>query len=107
MPSWVPAVISGLTLAAITGMCAWLRGFAREMRSEWCAMRTSQRQQLKMSIVRAYEEAAAQGYVKATVLETILRQFEAYQDLDGNSYVATIVEHAKALPIRGELPPHE
>lgn len=107
MLSWLPTVISGLTLAAITGMCAYLRSFAHEMWTQWGAMKTSQRQQLKMSIVRAYEEAVAQGFIRATVLETMLRQFEAYAELDGNSYVATIVEHAKQLPIQGELPPYD
>ncbi len=104
MPVWVNSIISGLTLAAITALAGYVhKGFERQ-RLEFDALKESQRNQLKASIVRSYDEARRQGFVTAAELDTMHRRAESYWQLGGNSYIETIMRHADSMEVRGELP---
>ena len=104
MPAWMNSVISGLTLAVVTGLAAYVhKGFQRQ-HSEFDALKESQRNQLKASIVRSYDEARKQGYVTAAELDTMHRRAESYWQLGGNSYIHAIMSHADTMEVRGELP---
>ena len=104
MPAWMNSVISGLTLAVVTGLAAYVhKGFQRQ-HAEFDALKESQRNQLKASIVRSYDEARRQGYVTAAELDTMHRRAESYWQLGGNSYIHAIMAHADTMDVRGELP---
>ena len=104
MPTWMNSVISGLTLAVVTGLAAYVhKGFQRQ-HSEFDALKESQRNQLKASIVRSYDEARKQGFVTAAELDTMHRRAESYWQLGGNSYIHAIMAHADTMDVRGELP---
>ena len=104
MPAWMNSVISGLTLAVVTGLAAYVhKGFQRQ-HAEFDALKESQRNQLKASIVRSYDEARKQGYVTAAELDTMHRRAESYWQLGGNSYIHAIMQHADTMEVRGELP---
>ena len=104
MPAWMNSVISGLTLAVVTGLAAYVhKGFKRQ-HAEFDALKESQRNQLKASIVRSYDEARKQGYVTAAELDTMHRRAESYWQLGGNSYIHAIMQHADTMEVRGELP---
>lgn len=104
MPPWINSVISGLTLAVVSALAAYVRkGFAQQ-RQEFDALKESQRNQLKASIVRSYDEARRQGYISAAELDTMHRRAESYWQLGGNSYIHTIMAHADSMDVRGELP---
>ncbi len=104
MPAWVNSIISGLTLAVVTALAGYVhKGFAAQRR-EFEALKESQRNQLKASIVRSYDEARAQGFVTAAELDTMHRRAESYWQLGGNSYIKAIMSHADTMDVRGELP---
>lgn len=76
-----------------------------EIREEWGAMRTAQRNALKASIVQSYEAAQRDGYISACELETMNRRAESYYALGGNNYIHAIMTHANSdLEVRGEIP---
>lgn len=104
MPAWMNSVISGLTLAVVTGLAAYVRKGFSQQRSEFDALKESQRNQLKASIVRTYDEARKQGYITAAELDTMHRRAESYWQLGGNSYIHAIMSHADTMDVRGELP---
>lgn len=104
MPVWLNSVLSGATLAVLTALAAYMsRGF-KAFRSEFDALKESQRNQLKASIVRSYDEARERGFITAAELDTLNRRAESYWKLDGNSYVKAIVTHANQMEVRGTLP---
>lgn len=106
--SWLPSVISGITLAIVTALARYVHLVMKEMRQEWAALRESQRNQLKASIVRSYEEAQRNGYITPMELETMNRRADSYFALGGNNYVHALIDNANhKLVIRGELPPNE
>lgn len=106
--SWLPSVISGITLAIVTALARYVHLVMKEMRQEWAALRESQRNQLKASIVRSYEEAQKQGFITPMELETMNRRADSYFALGGNNYVHALIDNANhKLVIRGELPPNE
>lgn len=77
------------------------------MRSDIDKLKTSQRTQLKASIVRTCNEALERGWIYATELETLNRRSEEYADLGGNTYVDVIVGRVnRECAIRGEVPEH-
>lgn len=104
MPAWMNSVISGLTLAVVTGLAAYVRKGFTQQRSEFDALKESQRNQLKASIVRTYDEARKQGFITAAELDTMHRRAESYWQLGGNSYIHAIMQHADTMDVRGELP---
>ena len=104
MPAWVSSVISSLTLAAIMALTHYCRGSFKASAKEFAALKESQRNQLKASIVRSYDEARERGYVTAAELDTMNRRAESYWQLGGNSYVKAIMAHANAMEVRGTLP---
>ncbi len=101
------SALSSLAVAAI----AWLaRRMSAEMgglKADFEAIKESQRNQLKASIVRSFNEACERGFIYATELETLNRRYDSYKELEGNSYVRAIVERANnSMEIRGEIPAH-
>lgn len=104
--SWIPSVISGLTLAIVTALARYVHTMLHEIRSEWAALRESQRNQLKASIVRSYEEAQRNGFITPMELETMNRRADSYFQLGGNNYVHALLDNANSrMAIRGEEPP--
>lgn len=105
-----PVLSSALSSAAVAAI-AWLaRRMSREMgglKADFEAVKQAQRNQLKASIVRSFNEASERGFIYATELETMNRRFDSYEELDGNSYVRAIVARAnEGMEIRGEIPAH-
>ena len=101
-------IISGLTLAAITAFASFTSRQFKRIGAEYDALVSSQRNQLKASIVRIYEDALAQGYITAMSLETLNRQADSYAVLHGDTYIETIRSHANTgLEIRGSIPPYK
>ncbi len=102
------AIIQSVLSACILGLMGFYGGHivetVRHVHDDMDALKESQRNQLKTSIVKTCNEALAQGWIYATELETLLKRFETYCRLGGNSYVAALIEAVKKLPIRGELP---
>lgn len=104
MPVWVNSIISGATLALLTALATYMsRGF-KAFREEFDVLKESQRNQLKASIVRSYDEARERGFITAAELDTLNRRAESYWKLDGNSYVKAMVAHANQMDVRGTLP---
>ena len=97
-------VISGLTLAAVTALASYVAKRLNAINDEYDALVSSQRNQLKASIVRIYEEALRQGYITAMMLDTLNRQADSYARLHGNTYIETIRNHANSMTIKGSLP---
>jgi bisphosphoglycerate-dependent phosphoglycerate mutase len=104
MPVWVNSVISGLTLAVVTALAGYCKQSFAAQRREFEALKESQRNQLKASIVRSYDEARRQGFITAAELDTMHRRAESYWQLGGNSYIHAIMSHADTMEVRGELP---
>ena len=101
-------VISGITLAAVTAFAACVSKQFRNINAEYNALVSSQRNQLKASIVRSYEEAVARGYITAMELDTLNRRADSYAALHGDTYIETIRAHANTgLEIRGSIPPYK
>ena len=90
-------VISGLTLAVMTGLAGYLGRQLHDIRKEYSAVISAQRSQLKASIVRSYEEAEARGFNKRA---------DNYALLHGDTYIETIRAHANTMDIRGSIPEH-
>ena len=104
MPVWVNSIISGLTLAVVTALAGYCKQSFAAQRREFAALKESQRNQLKASIVRTYDEARERGYITACELDTLNRRAESYWQLGGNSYVKAIMAHANSMDVRGTLP---
>ena len=105
MAAIAASVISGLSLAAITGLAGFMSRQMEEIKSEWGAMGTAQRNALKASIVQSYEAAQRDGYISACELETMNRRAESYYALGGNNYVHALMRHANEdFEVRGEIP---
>ena len=104
MPAWVNSIISGLTLAVVSALAGYCRRSFAAQRREFDALKESQRNQLKASIVRSYDEARERGFVTAAELDTMHRRAESYWQLGGNSYIHAIMAHADTMEVRGELP---
>lgn len=101
-------VISGITLAAVTAFAAFASNQFKNINAEYTALVSSQRNQLKASIVRSYEEAVTCGYITAMELETLNRRADSYAALHGDTYIETIRAHANTgLEIRGSIPPYK
>ncbi len=107
MDASLAAIVQSVLSACILGLMGYVAKRVAGVRSDMGAIRDSQRNQLKASIVRSANEALAQGWIYATELETLTRRFESYSALGGNSYVATLMRHVNDLELRGELPAHE
>lgn len=99
-------LLSGITLAAVTAFAGFASKQLKRINAEYDALVSSQRNQLKASIVRSYEEAVAQGYITAMELETLNRRADSYAVLHGNTYIETIRAHANNMDIRGSIPPY-
>lgn len=99
-------VISGMTLAAVTAFASYAVKQFRRLGDEYDALVSSQRNQLKASIVRSYEEAERQGYITMMELDTLNRRADSYARLHGNTYIEAVRAHANSMPTRGELPPY-
>ena len=104
MPAWVNSIISGLTLAVVSALAGYCKRSFAAQRKEFDALKESQRNQLKASIVRSYDEARERGYVTAAELDTMHRRAESYWALGGNSYIHAVMQHADTMEVRGELP---
>lgn len=98
------SVLSGCCLAVVTWLAHRVTKQLDGFNTSWEVMKKSQRDQLKASIVRSYEEAREQGYIKATELDTLNRRAESYYALGGNNYIHAVVAQANAMEIRGEIP---
>lgn len=98
-------IVSSVTLGVVSALAGYVRkGFSRQ-REEFDALKVSQRNQLKSSIVRIYDEAREAGYITPQKLDVLNRQAESYFTFDGNSYIKAVVEHAnRDFEIRGTLP---
>ena len=58
--------------------------------------------QIRHAIVRASEEAMADGYISANRLKSLEELFETYEQLlHGNGYVKTIMKKVRLLEVRG------
>ena len=102
------SIISGISVAAILALTRYLRAQLNIMHADFYALKESQRNQLKSSIVRTYEEADKQGFILATELETMNRRYDSYKQLNGNSYIGALMDRANhQIEVHGELPPHE
>ncbi len=104
MPAWVNSVISGATLAVLMAFAGYCKRAFSDQRSEFEALKESQRNQIKASIVRTYDEARKQGWISAAELDTMNRRAESYWQLGGNSYIKAVMAHANAMEVRGTLP---
>ena len=101
------SVLSACTLALITAGATWAKKRFDDFQADFGALKESQRNQLKASIVKTCNEAFDQGFILATELETLNRRADSYWQLDGNSYVRTLIDHVNNLPVRGNVPPHD
>ena len=105
MQSVILSVASGLMLALTTFMARKIASEMGTFHNEFDAIKVSQRNQLKASIVRMYSDAHERGYITAIELDTLNRQAESYWALGGNSYVKALVHHANNdMEIHGTLP---
>ena len=95
------SVASSVMLAAITAIVGWMARKVRKMAVEHEALILSQRNQLKTSIVRSYEEAEERGFFTALELETLNRRADSYYELGGNNYIHALMSRANSMPIRG------
>lgn len=100
-------IISGITLAVVTAFASFASKQFKRLNAEYGALVSSQRNQLKASIVRSYEEAVERGYITAMELETLNRRADSYAALHGDTYIETIRKRANtSLEIRGNIPPY-
>lgn len=99
-------VISGIVLAIVSWMAKKFAVELKDLIAQCAALTSSQRNQLKASIVRSYEEAERQGYITAMELDTLNRRADSYAALHGNTYIETIRNHANNMTIKGSLPPY-
>lgn len=100
-------IVSGITLAVVTALASFVSKQFKTINAEYAALVSSQRNQLKASIVRSYEEAVAKGFITAMELETLNRRADSYAALHGDTYIETIRAHANTgLSIRGSIPPY-
>ena len=100
-------IISGITLAVVTAFASFVSKQFKRLNVEYGALVSSQRNQLKASIVRSYEEAVARGFITAMELETLNRRADSYAALHGDTYIETIRHHANtSIEIRGSIPPY-
>lgn len=104
MPAWVNSVISGATLAVLMAFAGYCKRAFSDQHREFEALKESQRNQIKASIVRTYDEARKQGWISAAELDTMNRRAESYWQLGGNSYIKAVMAHANAMEVRGTLP---
>ena len=105
LPIDVMAIANSLLVAIVTSVAGYTVRVLKGMSSEWEVMREAQRNQLKASMVRSYEDALNKGYITHMELDTMNRRKESYEKLGGNSYIHTIVDKANHdLDIRGEIP---
>ena len=104
------AIVQSVLSACILGVMGYYGKHIAEsihaLKADLGTLKDSQRQQLKASIVRSFNEAESHGSViTATELETMHRRFESYKQLDGNSYIEALVRKADAeFHVAGELP---
>ena len=99
-------IMSGITLAAVTVFASFAARQFKRINLEYDALVCSQRNQLKASIVRSYEEAESKGFITAMELETLNRRADSYAVLHGNTYIEAIRAHANNMEIRGSIPPY-
>lgn len=102
--SAMPGIISGLTLAVVSGLAAYVVAQLKGFRKEHRTLLESQRNQLKTSMVETYEHAQDRGYITAMELETLNRRADSYFALGGNHYIHALIKHANDMEIRGEVP---
>jgi len=99
-----PGIVSGLTLAVVTALAAYMRKELGDFRKEHKILLESQRNQLKASIVQIFEKAQERGWITAMELESLNRMADSYFALGGNHYIHAVVKQANEMPIRGEIP---
>lgn len=100
----LPGIVSGLTLAVVTALAAYMRKELGGFRKEHKILLESQRNQLKASIVQIFEKAQERGFITAMELESLNRMADSYFALGGNHYIHAVVKQANEMPIRGEIP---
>lgn len=105
--SWAVLGALGLLAAYIGKLMKKAGGDLAGMRTDIEKLKTSQRTQLKASIIRTCNEALERKWIYATELETLNRRAEEYRDLGGNTYVEAMVSRVnKECGIRGTVPEH-
>lgn len=96
-------VISAIIRSIVgTGALALLGFCAKSVRDIWKSLKIvkdAQRTMLKNQIVREYERADNKGYITTLRLETCERAFENYKALDGNSYVADLMDKIRKFSV--------
>ncbi len=101
----MPAVISAATLAVAGFVARKVTAFLKEFQGQHDALMESQRNQLKASIVREYEECEGRGYITPMELDTLNRRADSYFRLGGNQYIHAVMRHANEdLEVRGSIP---
>jgi hypothetical protein len=104
------SIVQSVLSACILGVMGYYGKHIAEsihaLKADLGTLKNSQRQQLKASIVRSYNEAESHGgVITATELETMHRRYESYTQLNGNSYVEALMRKADAeFHVAGELP---
>lgn len=105
--SWAVLGALGLLTAYIGRLMKKANHDLTTMCSDIEKLKTSQRTQLKSSIIRTCNEALERGWIYATELETLNRRSEEYRALGGNTYVDAMVARVNATcEIRGTIPEH-
>ena len=88
----LPAFLSAIGLAIVTFVAKKVLDFMRDFKAQHEALCESQRNQLKESIVAAYEKAMATNEITHMELDCFNRNFDSYKALGGNHYIHTIVK---------------
>lgn len=85
------SVISTILCAIITGLFARMRLEFKNFTHEHKTLLESQRNQLKYTIVLAYNRAMERGYITNIELDCVNRMADSYFALGGNNYVHALI----------------
>lgn len=107
MENIIPNLIQGLTLAAVTALGGAFIKYGKNILRDLETTKDAERQDIKAEIVKTYQAAKRAGSISPLELDVTCGRFEKYKALGGNTYVDTLMERLKEMPIEGEaIPEH-
>lgn len=106
--TYIATAMSGLISAATLAVATWLVRQLKQLTVDFAALKESQRNQLKNTIVHVYEVSEERGYITPMELETCNRNADSYFALGGNNYIHAVMYRLNNhMEIRGGAIPHE
>lgn len=97
------AALPGIFSAVTVGLLSVITVRIKNLTKQWDVLRESQRNQLKASIVSAYEHASERGYITPMELDTCNRMTDSYFALGGNHYIHAVIKRLNEdVEIKGE-----